>query len=69
MDQQAHGHSRDAALGPPLCRIYERSAVAPLLAMAPAPPSFGIIVRRASMMLGWWMRGPLLWISLAASAT
>jgi hypothetical protein len=57
MDHQAHGHSQDVALGPPLCRIYERSAVGPLPPTAPAPPSLGVLVRRASMMLGWWMRG------------
>src|SRR6516162_5125147 len=28
MDHEAHGRSRDEVLGPPLCRIYERSAVA-----------------------------------------
>jgi hypothetical protein len=57
MDHQADGHSRDLVLGPPLCRIYERSAVGPLPPTAPAPPSFGVFVRRASKMLGWWMRG------------
>lgn len=28
MDHEADGRSRDEVLGPPLCRIYERSAVA-----------------------------------------
>jgi hypothetical protein len=44
-------------LGPPLCRIYERSAVGAL-----PPPSFGVFVRRTSKMLGWWLRG-LAWPS------
>ncbi len=57
MDHQADGHSRDVVLGPPLCRIYERSAVGPLPPTAPPPLSFGVFVRRASKMLGWWMRG------------
>ena len=54
---EADGRSRDEVLGPPLCRIYERSAVGPLSPTPPAPPSFGISVRRASKMFGWWMRG------------
>jgi hypothetical protein len=57
MDHEAHDRSRDAVLGPPRCRIYERSAVGPLPPTAPPPPSLGIFGRRASMMLGWWMRG------------
>jgi hypothetical protein len=57
MDHQADSHSRDAVLGPPLCRIFARSAVAPLPPNAPAPPSFGVLVGRASKMFGWWMRG------------
>ena len=44
-------------LGPPLCRIYERSAVGPLPPNAPAPPSVGVFARRASKLLGWWVRG------------
>jgi Family of unknown function (DUF6151) len=57
MDHQADGHSRNVVLGPPLCRIYERSAVGPLPPTAPAPLSFGVFVRRAAKMFGWWMRG------------
>ena len=57
MDHQADGRSLDAVLGPALCRIYERSAVGPLPPTAPPPPSFGIFVRRASKLLGWWVRG------------
>jgi hypothetical protein len=49
--------SRDRALGPPLCRIYGGSASAPLPPDAPAPLSLGIIVCRASSLLGWWLRG------------
>jgi uncharacterized protein DUF6151 len=43
----ADGRSRDEVLGPPLCRIYERSAVGPLPPNAPAPPSLGVFARRA----------------------
>ena len=57
MDHGADGRSRDEALGPPLCRIYERSAVGPLPPDAPGPPSFGVFARRASKLLGWWLRG------------
>jgi hypothetical protein len=49
--------SRDKALGPPLCRIYERSAVGPLPLDAPPPPSAKVFVSRAAKILGWWMRG------------
>jgi hypothetical protein len=37
MDHDAGGRSRDEALGAPLCRILERSAVGPLPPNAPAP--------------------------------
>jgi hypothetical protein len=57
MDHEACGGSRDEVLGPPLCRIYQRSAIGPLPPNAPDPPSVGIFARRASMLLGWWMRG------------
>jgi len=57
MDHEADGRSRVEALGPPLCRIYEGSAVGPLPPNAPGPPSFWISARRASKMLGWWVRG------------
>jgi len=57
MDHEAHGRSRDEVLGPPLCRIYERSAVGPLPPNAPDPPSLGVFARRASRMLGWRVRG------------
>jgi hypothetical protein len=57
MDHEAHGHSRDAVLSPPLCGIYDRSAIAPLPADAPPPPSFALFVRRAVKILGWWGRG------------
>jgi uncharacterized protein DUF6151 len=48
MDHDADSRSRDEALGPPLCRIFERSAVGPLLPNAPDPPSVGVFARRAS---------------------
>jgi hypothetical protein len=57
MDHEADGRSRNEVLGPPLCRIYERSAIGPLPPTAPVPPSFGVFVRRASKILGWWARG------------
>jgi Family of unknown function (DUF6151) len=56
-DHEASKLSRDEALGPPLCRIYEGSATAPLPLDAPNQPSLGIFARRTSMMIGWWVRG------------
>jgi hypothetical protein len=53
MDPEADGRSRDEALGPPLCRLHERSAVGPLPPNAPGPPSLGRFVRRASVLLAW----------------
>jgi hypothetical protein len=57
VDLDAAGLSRDELLGPPLCRIYERSAIGPLPPNAAPPPSFRVFVRRASRILGWWLRG------------
>ena len=57
IDRDATGRSREDALGPPLCRIYERSATGPLPPNAPPPPSLGIFARRATKILGWWWRG------------
>jgi hypothetical protein len=57
MDGQAGGRSRNDLLGPPLCRIYERSATAALPPDAPPPASFGLFLRRASKLFGWWIRG------------
>lgn len=57
MDHEADGRCRDEVLGPPLCRIYERSATGPLPPNAPAPPSLGLFALRASRILGWWWRG------------
>ncbi len=57
MDHAADGRSREAALGPPVCRLFERSASGPLAPNAPAPPSLGLFARRASVLLGWWLRG------------
>jgi hypothetical protein len=53
----AVGRSRDEVLGPPLCRIHERSAVGPLPPTAPLPPSFRVFARRGAKLLGWWLRG------------
>ena len=57
MSDEAEGRSRDQIIGPPLCRIYERSAVAPLPPNAPPPPSFGMFARRGLKLVGWWARG------------
>jgi hypothetical protein len=57
MDHAADGRSRDEVLGPPLCSIFERSAVGPLPPSAPGPPSVGLYVRRVPTLLGWWLRG------------
>jgi hypothetical protein len=57
IDAEAIGRSRDEMLGPPLCGIYERSAIGPLPLNAPASPSVGVFISRASKMFGWWMRG------------
>jgi hypothetical protein len=54
MDHAADGSSRDDALGPPLCRLHDDSAVAPLPPNAPGPPSLSMYVRHASKLLGWW---------------
>jgi hypothetical protein len=57
MDHEADNRSRDEVLGPPLCRIFERSAVGLLPTNAPAPPSFRVFARRSFKLLGWWVRG------------
>jgi Family of unknown function (DUF6151) len=57
MSPDADGRSRDEALGKPLCRIYERSAIGPLPPNAPPPPSLGLLAGRAAGLLGWWVRG------------
>jgi Family of unknown function (DUF6151) len=57
MAGEASGPSRDQLLGRPICRIHERSATAPLRPDAPPRLSLGIVIRRISKVLGWWMRG------------
>ena len=57
MDHEADGRPRDEALGAPLCRIYERSAIRPLPPDAPPPASSGTFIRRSAKILGWWVRG------------
>ncbi len=57
MDHDAGGHSRDEALGAPLCRIFERSATGPLPPGAPPPLSLALMPVRISTLLGWWWRG------------
>jgi hypothetical protein len=57
MDHETDSRSRDEVLGPPLCRIFERSAIGPLPPTAPPPPSLGVFARRTSKMLRWWLSG------------
>jgi hypothetical protein len=57
IDCAADGRSRDALLGPPLCRIYERSAIGSLPSNAAPPPSLRVFVYRATKVVGWWMGG------------
>ena len=57
MSHDADGRTRDEALGAPLCRIFEHSAVGPLPANAPPPRSFGLVAVRLPTLLGWWLRG------------
>ena len=57
MDHDADGRSRDEALGEPLCRVFERSAVGPLPSNGPAPLSLSHFPRRVSTLLSWWLRG------------
>jgi hypothetical protein len=57
MDVEARGRPRDEILGPPLCRIYERSAIGPLPADAPPPATLSVFAQRAAKLLGWWIRG------------
>ena len=54
---EADGRSRDALLGPPLCRIYEHSAIKPLPLNAAPPPSLRVFAYRATKVVGWWMHG------------
>ena len=46
-----------AALGPPQCRIFERSALAPLPPDAPPKPSVRMFARRSVKLLVWRARG------------
>jgi Family of unknown function (DUF6151) len=57
IEDQANGRTRDEMLGPPLCRIFERSAVAPLPPNAPPRPSLRLFAQRGWSLLGWWLRG------------
>jgi len=57
MDHAADGRSRDEALGAPLCRIFERSAIGPLPPNAPPARSLGLVALRMPTLLGWWLRG------------
>ena len=57
MDTEVKGRSRDEVLGPPLCRIYERSAAGALPPTAPPSASFGAFAKRGAKVLGWRVRG------------
>jgi uncharacterized protein DUF6151 len=57
IDHESAGDAGNEMLGRPVCRIYERSATAPLPPNAPPPPSLRVLIRRASKMLGWSLRG------------
>jgi hypothetical protein len=57
MDHEGDKRPRDDVLGPPLCRIFERSAVGQLPPNAPPPPSLRVFGRRTSKILTWWARG------------
>jgi len=57
MDWTADERSRDALLGPKLCRIYEHSAIGPLPSNAAPPPSLRVFAYRATKVVAWWMRG------------
>jgi hypothetical protein len=56
MDHGATGQSRDAALGPPRCALFARSATAPLPRQLPSP-ALALFARRGAMMLRWWLGG------------
>jgi hypothetical protein len=45
------------ALGPLLCRIFDRSAIGPLPPNAPPPHSLGLVAVRLPTLFGWWLRG------------
>ncbi len=57
MSHDADGGTRDQALGAPLCRIFDQSAVGPLPPNAPPPRSLGLVAVRLPTLLGWWLRG------------
>ncbi len=57
MNHDADGSARDEVLGAPLCRLFERSAVAPLPPNAPLPRSLGLVAHRVPTLLGWWLQG------------
>jgi hypothetical protein len=57
MSHYADGRTRDEALGAPLCRIFEHSAIGPLPPNAPPPRSLELVAPRVPTLLGWWMRG------------
>lgn len=57
MRHDADVGTRDDALGAPLCRIFEHSAIGPLPPNAPPPRSLDLVAVRLPTLLGWWMRG------------
>jgi hypothetical protein len=54
---QPDGGSREDVLGPPLCHVFGGSAVGPLPANAPPPPSLRLFLQRGLRLFGWWWRG------------
>ncbi len=57
MDHTRDGHTPDEVLGKPLGYIHGRFAVGGLPPHAHPRTSFGLIVRIAGRLLGWWMMG------------
>jgi Family of unknown function (DUF6151) len=53
----ANDRGRNELLGPPLCRIFEHSAIGPFPPGAPPPVSLWVVLFRGSRVLGWWARG------------
>ena len=54
---EIEARSRNQMLGSPLCRIFDHSAVGPLPLESPPPATFGVFMRRAIKLIGWWLRG------------
>jgi hypothetical protein len=57
MDHQAGGRSRGEALGPSLCRLFERSATGPLAPDTAPTPALKLFALRMSKLVEWWVSG------------